>query len=387
MSDLTVLPVQDDPGVLAVIEFPWEVYRGDPYWVPPLLSERITFLDPSKNPFFQHGRLQLYLARRGDRIVGTIGAFTNDLYNQFHETNAGWFGFFEVLDDAEAAAALLKAAEGWARAAGHRSLLGPAQFSTNDEVGLLVDGFGDRPRILMTYNPRRYAGYVEAAGFAKAMDLWAYSTNLTKFDLIGGLPPKLERVLNKVRARDRFHVRKLDMRHFDEEVERVKSVYNKSWARNWGFVPMTDPEFDRLGEQMKGILDPDLVTIVEQDGEIVGFGLTLPDLNEPLHLAYPRPGTPEAWTFLKLLWNWKVRRKVSWMRVFALGVLPEFRGQGVDALMYMATVKAGLRKGYGNVEMSWILENNDMMNRAIRLFGGEVYKTYRVYEKAIGGSG
>jgi GNAT superfamily N-acetyltransferase len=190
-----------------------------------------------------------------------------------------------------------------------------------------------------------------------------------------------------VRARDRFHVRKIDMRRYDEEVEHVKGVYNKSWARNWGFVPMTDLEFDRMGEQMKSILDPDLVTVVEKDGEMVGFGLTVPDMNEPLRLAYPRPGSPEAWTFVKLLWNWKVRRKISWMRVIALGVLPEFRGQGVDALMYMATVQAGLRNGYGNVEMSWILENNDMMNRAIRLFGGEVYKTYRVYEKALGGAG
>ena len=387
MSNLTVVPVQDDRGIRAVIEFPWEVYRGDRYWVPPLLSERHAFLDPKHNPFFQHGRLQLYLARRGDRIVGTIGAFTNDLYNQFHEVNSGWFGFFEVLEDPEAAAALLKAAEGWARAAGHRSLLGPAQFSTNDEIGLLVDGYDDRPRILMTYNPRRYAGYFQTAGYSKAMDLWAYSTNLTKFERAGGRPPKVIRVIEKVQARGRFQIRSLDMRRFDEEVGRVKRVYNSSWARNWGFVPMTDPEFDRLGEQMKSIIDPDLVTIVEHEGEMVGFGLTLPDLNEPLRLAYPRPGTPEAWTFVKLLWNWKVRRKVSWMRVFALGVLPEFRGQGVDALMYKATVDAGLRKGYHNVEMSWILENNDMMNRAIRLFGGEVYKTYRVYEKALNGVG
>src|SRR3990170_155107 len=180
MSNLTVLPVQDEAGVRAVIEFPWEVYRGDSYWVPPLLSERQAFLDPARNPFFQHGRLQLYLARRGDRIVGTIGAFTNDLYNRFHETNAGWLCFFEVLDDAEAAAALLKAAEGWARAAGHRSLLGPAQFSTNDEIGLLVDGFDDAPRILMTYNPRYYVGYIEAAGFHKAMDLLAYTADMDR---------------------------------------------------------------------------------------------------------------------------------------------------------------------------------------------------------------
>jgi GNAT superfamily N-acetyltransferase len=385
MPDLTITPVKDDEGVRSFIEFPWEVYRGDPYWVPPLLSERKAFLNPSSNPFFQHGRVQLYIARRGGRIVGTIGAFTNDLYNQFHETNVGWFGFFEVLEDPEAAAALLATAEAWARAAGHLAILGPAQFSTNDEIGLLVDGFDDRPRILMTYNPRRYAGYLEAAGYGKAMDLWAHTTNLAKFHQSGGLPPKLLRVINKVRQRERFHVRALDMSKYEGEVDRVKDLYNKSWARNWGFVPMTDAEFDRMGEQMKSIIDPDLVAIVELDGEMVGFGLTLPDLNEPLRLAYPRPGSPEWWTFVKLVWHWKVRRRVSWMRAFALGVLPEYRGRGVDALMYMFTVEAGLRKGYHTVEMSWILENNDMMNRAIRVFGGEVYKTYRVYEKRLDG--
>jgi GNAT superfamily N-acetyltransferase len=383
MSDLAITAVQDDAGVRAVIEFPWEVYRGDPYWVPPLLSERRAFLDPKRNPFFQHGRLQLFTARRGERLVGTIGAFTNDLYNQFHETNVGWFGFFEVLDDPEAAAALLAAAEAWARGAGHTSILGPAQFSTNDEIGLLVDGFDDPPRILMTYNPRRYAGYLEAANYGKAMDLWAHALRLSKFREPGGRPAKVMRVIEKVRQHERFQVRALDMAQFDRELQRVKKLYNQSWARNWGFVPMTDAEFDRLGEQMKSILDPELVAIVELDGELVGFGITLPDLSEPLRLAYPRPGVPEWWTFAKLLWHWKVRRRLKWMRAFALGVVPEHRGRGVDALMYMAMAEAGLRKGYKMVEMSWILENNDMMNRAIRLFEGEVYKTYRVYEKRL----
>lgn len=385
MPDLSINAVKDQAGVREVIEFPWEVYRGDPYWVPPLISEREAFLDPTRNPFFHHGRLQLFTARRGGRVVGTIGAFTNDLFNQFHETNVGWFGFFEVLDDPEAAAGLLKAAEAWARAAGHASILGPAQFSTNDEIGLLVEGFDDPPRILMTYNPRRYAGYLDAAGYVKAMDLWAHTTNLEKFHQSGGVPPKLLRVLDKVQQRERFQVHSLDMAKFDHEISRVKKLYNSSWARNWGFVPMTDPEFDRLGEQMKSIIDPDLVAIVELDGEMVGFALTLPDLNEPLRLAYPRPGVPEWWTFVKLIWNWKVRRRVSWMRAFALGVLPEYRGRGVDALMYMFTMQAGLRKGYRKTEMSWILENNDMMNRAIRLFGGEIYKIYRVYEKKLRG--
>jgi GNAT superfamily N-acetyltransferase len=383
MSDVWITSAQTDREVLEFIQFPWQVYRDDRYWVPPLISERRSFLDRSKNPFFHHGRGEYFLARRDGRLVGTIGAFTNDRYNEFQSTNTGFFGFFEVLDDPEAAHALLATAEAWARQAGHASILGPAQFSTNDEVGLLIDGYDDAPRILMTYNPPRYRGYLQDAGFKKAMDLWAYQVPLGRFEGGAKLPPKLLRVAEKVRQRGKFRIRRLNMKEFDREVDRIKKVYNASWERNWGFVPMTDAEFEHMGQQLKSLVDPELVVIVEADGETVGFGLTLPDLSEPLRLAYPRPGTPEALTMLKLLWHWKARRQVRWIRVFALGVLPEYRGQGVDALMYLETARSAIQRGYEKAEMSWILENNMMMNRGIRFMGGEVYKTYRMYEKRL----
>jgi GNAT superfamily N-acetyltransferase len=383
MPELQISPVGTDAELLEFISFPWQVYRDDPYWVPPLISERRSFLDPTKNPFFEHARAGYFLARRDGRVVGTIGAFTNDRYNEFHEINTGFFGFFEVLDDPEAAAALLETAEKWAAEHGHEAILGPAQFSTNDECGLLVDGFEDRPRILMTYNPPRYRTYLEAGGYVKAMDLWAYSLDLKDFQGGSAIPHKLVRVAEKVAARGKLHVRNVNLKDFDAELERVKRIYNKSWERNWGFVPMTDPEFVRLGEQMRAFLDPDLVVVVEHEGEAVGFGLTVPDLNQPLWKAYPKPGRPEALTMARLMWNWKVRGQVDWLRVIALGVLPEYRAQGVDALMYFETAKRALPKGYKFAEMSWILENNDMMNRAIRALGGKVYKTYRMYEKPV----
>jgi GNAT superfamily N-acetyltransferase len=211
--------------------------------------------------------------------------------------------------------------------------------------------------------------------------LWAYRLAIAEF--IRNKPEKLERVSAKVLERGELTVRRLDMRRFDQELEQVKKIYNRSWERNWGFVPMTDAEFGRMAEQMKPLLDPDLVILVEHQGEAVGFGLTVPDVSEPLRLAYPRPSEPEAFTMLKLLWHWKVRRRHEWLRVIALGVLPEFRGKGVDGLMYLETAKAAVPKGYKFAEMSWILENNEMMNRAIRSLGGTVYKTYRVYEKAL----
>jgi GNAT superfamily N-acetyltransferase len=381
MAHVQVSPVQTDADLRLFIELPWQVYRDDPYWVPPLVSERLSFLDRARSPFFQHARAEYFLARRGEKVVGTIAAFTNDPYNQFQQVNTGFFGFFEVLDDPEAAAALLATAEDWARQAGHATILGPAQFSTNDEVGLLVDGFNDAPRMLMTYNPPRYMGYLDSAGYKTAMNLWAYSLAIA--DFVRNKPEKLERVASKVLDRGKLHVRRINMKRFDHEVEFVKKIYNTSWERNWGFVPMTDAEFERLAEQLKPLIDPDLVIVVECEGEPVGFGLTLPDMNEPLRLAYPRPSTPEALTMLKMLWHWKVRRRHDWLRVIALGVLPEFRGKGVDGLMYLETAKAAVPKGYKYAEMSWILESNEMMNRAIRMLGGTVYKTYRVYEKAV----
>ncbi len=384
MPALEIVPVCDKDGLRAFVTFPWQVYRGDPHWVPTLISERLAFLDPARNPFFQHARAQFFLARRGDRAVGTIGAFTNDLFNEFQGTNTGFFGFFEVMDDPEAAAALLATAETWARDVGHASILGPAQFSTNDEVGLLVDGFDDPPRLLMTYNPPRYRQYLEAAGYEKAMDLLAYALELKQAKGVVDLPATVFRVADKARRRGRFQVRRLDMKRFDEEVERVRSVYNRSWARNWGFVPMTDSEFRRLARQLKPFIDPDLVVFVESEGQTVGFGLSLPDVNEPLRLAYPRPGLPEFATKARFAWHWKVRHAVRWLRVVVLGVLPEFRGRGIDALLYLETAETALRKGYQDVETSWILENNDPMNAAMRLGGGEVYKTYRMYQKGLG---
>jgi len=383
MPALEIVPVEDRAGLRTFVTFPWQVYRDDPSWVPPLVSERLAFLDRERNPFFEHARAQFFLARRDGRLVGTIGAFTNDLYNEFQGTRTGFFGFFEVMDDPEAAAALLSTAEAWARGDGDVSILGPAQFSTNDEIGLLVDGFGDSPRVLMTYNPRRYQRYLESAGYEKAMDLWAYSMGLHLVDGSVALPPKVHRVATKVRERGRIRIRHVDMKRFDEEVEAIKAIYNRSWARNWGFVPMTDREFLGLATRLKAIVDPELVLIVEAEGEAVGFALSLPDLNGPLRLAYPRPGAPEFLTMLRLAWHWKIRRSVGWLRVFALGVLPEYRGQGLDALLYLETATAALRKGYRSIEMSWILETNDPMNSAVRLCGGEVYKTYRVYRKAL----
>jgi GNAT superfamily N-acetyltransferase len=381
MTELEITTAESPAELLEFISLPWKVYQGNRYWVPPLISERQEFLDPERNAFFEHARARYFIARRDGESVGTIAAFTNDAYNQFQDVNLGFFGFFEVLPDQEAAVALLKAAEEWIRESGHDSMLGPAQFSTNDESFLLIDGFDDPPRALMTYNPPYYKDYLEAAGLTKAMDAWAYSISVPDFML--NVPEKLVRVAERVRDRFKLHIRPIRMSEFDAEVERFKKVYNSSWERNWGFVPMTDAEIDHLAASLKPIIDPDLVLMVEVDGEVVGSSLSIPDLNQALLPAYPRPGKPELLTMAQLLWNWKVRRRVEWLRVVALGVLPQYRAKGVDALMYLETARRARPKGYKWAEMSWILETNDMMNRSIRMLGGEIYKTYRMYGKSV----
>jgi GNAT superfamily N-acetyltransferase len=206
---------------------------------------------------------------------------------------------------------------------------------------------------------------------------------LKEIEARGGIPPKLVRVVEKVKSRGQFQLRRLRLGEFAKELEIVKVIYNQSWERNWGFVPMTDAEIARMATQLKPLLDPDLVWAAEVDGRTVGFALNLPDLNYPLHKAYPRPDKPEWLTLLQLLWHWKVRRQVKWIRAIALGVLPEYRGSGVDAMLYLHTAQHALRKGYQAVEMSWLLESNEMVLRSAEMLGGRRYKTYRVYEKAL----
>ncbi len=381
MNSLVIKPVTNLEERKAFLRFPWKVYKDDPYWVPPIFPERVHFTDPEKNPFFEHSEAQMYVATRGEEIVGTIAAFTNHRHNEFQNENVGFFGFFEVLEDYEAAEALLKTAEKWAREHGHTALRGPAQWNTNDECGLLVDGFDDSPRILMTYNPRYYVDFVEKAGFKYARDLWAYQ--LPVKDFMKNIGDRLEKLTTKIMERKEITIRPLNMKIFAEEVAKIKLLYNEAWSKNWGFVPMTDGEFDQLADELHGILDPDLVYIAEKDGKTVGFSITLPDLNEPLHKAYPKPNTPEWWVMVKLVWNWKVLKKVTWVRVLVLGVIPEYRKLGIDALFYYKSAQAALKKGMKMAEMSWILDNNDKMNRPIIAMGGEVCKTYRFYEKAL----
>ncbi|MGQ9839931.1 MAG: N-acetyltransferase [Anaerolineae bacterium] len=374
---IRIEPVTDKKGLLAFIKFPFQLYRDDLYWVPPFIEERRAFFDPKKNPFYQHARYQLFLARRNGEIVGTVGAVVNDNHNAFHNEQSGAFGFFECINDQAVAGALLGAAEDWVRGQGMTLIRGPLNFSTNDEVGTLVEGFDDPPVVMMTYNQRYIPALIEAHGYVKAMDIFAWD-----FDLPNDLPrapEKVFRVAEKALQKQGLRVRKINMRDFNRELDRIKTVYNQAWQRNWGFVPMTDAEIDHLAAALKPFVDPNLVFIAETaDGQPAGVSLCIPDLNQPLK----RAGGGHMWPFglLKFLWY---RRKISRVRLLIMGMVEEHRGRGADAIFYLETAKEALKRGYTHVEASWILENNTMMNRIIERLGGRKYKTYRIYEKRI----
>jgi GNAT superfamily N-acetyltransferase len=344
--------------------------------------DQLTLLNPEKHPFYEHAEVQLFLAQRGEEVVGTTSAHINHLHNETWQDKVGFFGFFEVVEDYAVAEALFDAASDWLRERDMEAIRGPESFSQNELVGLLVDGFDAPPVVYMPYNPRYYQGFIEQAGFEKAQDLYAWDllTNIFDYD-VQRLPRKFVRVSDKCKERENVVIRGIDMKRFDDEVDLVKVLYNGAWEQNWGFVRMTDHEFEHLGGEVKMILDPDLVCLAEVDGQPAGVFLGLPDVFQALLKARPQPNMWSLpWTLAKFLWH---RRDVDSMRAWAMGVLPEYRGMGLEAVLIVEAARAAFRKGYERCEMSWILESNDMMNRIIERIGGKVYKTYRVYEKPL----
>ena len=356
------------------IRFPWEIYRRDPNWVPPLISERREFLDPRKNPFFEHAEAKLFLA--GDdagAVRGRIAAIVNRSHNEQHGEPAGFFGLFECRDDPEAAAALFNAAAGFLKSRGMTVMRGPENMSVNDDVGLLVEGFDSPPALMMPYNPRYYIPLVEARGFRKAMDLYAWYGDARELEI----PEKITRGIQLCQRRFGFKVRSVDMRRFNEELRNIHRVYTEAWEQNWGAVAMTAKEFDYLAAQLKPVVDPDLCLIAEVGGEVAGFSLALPDFNQALiHLN----GRLLPFGILKLLWY---RRKIDMIRILTTGVIKKFRHMGIDSCFYYETWKRGNAKGIYRGEMSWILENNAAMNNALRNLGFRIYKRYRLYDRDL----
>ena len=349
--------------------FPYGLYKNDPNWVPPLIVDQKVLLDPKKNPFFEHADAEFFIACADGRPVGRIAAIVDHKHNEVHGEKMGFFGFFECEDNREAASALLASARGWVKERGMTAFRGPVNPSQNEDCGLLVDAFDLPPVLMMTYNPPYYRTLIENFGLEKAMDLYAYY-----IDDSNPPPEKLVRVAEIVRKRERLMVRSMDMKKFDEEAKKVWFIYNHAWFKNWGFVPMTEHEFEYLAKKLKQAVVPDLALIAEVDGKPVGFSLSTPDLNQALIHARGRLFP------LGLLKIMHYAKKIDMIRIITMGVISEYRNMGIDAVFYLDTWRNATRRGYHRGEMSWVLETNVMMNRTAKMLGGKIYKTYRMYE-------
>ncbi len=368
MNNLEISPLQSSADRRSFLRFPYEFYKNDPYWVPPLILDQKALFDSAKHPFYLHGTMQRFLARRAGRTVGRIAAILDPNFSRFHGEKAGFFGFLEMIDDAEVAAGLLGAARDWLVQQGAEVIRGPVNPSTNYECGVLVNGFDSSPRIMMTYNPPYYGALIEAAGLKKAKDLLAYDLP------VANARADRVRTLTDRAASNGIHLRTLRLKDYEKEVELAWGVYNSAWAKNWGFVPMTREEFQHHGRELKQILIPDLAWIAEVDGQAIGFALAIPDINEALHHLR---GRLFPFGLFKLLW---CQRKIKYLRVIVLGVKEEFRSTPAAAALYAALIRECARLNFGGAECSWILEDNVLMRRSIETLGGKVYKTYRIYE-------
>ncbi|HEY4756238.1 MAG TPA: hypothetical protein VIH28_09295 [Ignavibacteriaceae bacterium] len=338
-----------------------------------MIMDRKKFFNTSKNPFFKHAEMQLFLAKKNDEVVGRIAAIKNDLHNQNHNDKVGFFGFFECVNDQQIANLLFDSAKQWLKDKGLTAMRGPANPSSNDEYGLLIEGFDDSPRILMTYNPEYYMNLCENYGLVKAKDLNAFKLETDK--VLSS--EKLKRVADIAQKRSGLKISQLDMKNFDAELDKVKYVYNKAWAPNWGFVPMTEDEIDAMAKDLKSIIEPSLVLFGEIDGKLVGFALVLLDYN---FIFKQMNGRLFPFGIIKLFTQ---KKKIPWSRIITLGIIPEYQKRGLDAVFYYEIVTRAAKINIFLGEASWVLEDNNMMNRGLEVMNAHAYKKYRIYEIPI----
>ena len=357
------------------IRLPWRLYEGVANWIPPLISERKRHLDRGRNPFFEHAEVEYFLAWRDGEAVGRISAHVDHRLNEFQDNRWGLFGFFECEDDPAVAAALLDTAERWLRARGRDRMIGPFDFSTNHECGVLVEGHDRPPQILENWHHPYYRDLLEQQGLVKAMDLYKWEINPTRRD---EMLPVIDELADRLEPEHGISLRRMRRRNLRSEVRAFMEIYNLAWSSNWGFVPLTDAELDHMAKELGPVLDEDFAAVAETaDGQVVGVSLTLPDWNKVLGRLNGRL-LPIGW--LKALLG---RRKLDEIRVFALGVKPEYQHTGVAAGLYRDIWDTVFRRGMVRAETGWILEVNDAMNRAMEALTGKIVKRYRIYERLL----
>jgi hypothetical protein len=369
MADIR--PVRGRADLRRFIEYAYARNGADPHWIPPLRIAERDRLRPRTNPFFAHADVALLLAWRNGRVVGRIAAIDDRLHNDTHGDNLAAFGFFEA-EDEESAHALLAEVEAWARQRGRAAVRGPLNPSLNESAGLLVDGFDRDPMLMMPHNPREYAGYLEAAGYGKAKDLFAWL-----YDMAHGAGPKIERMARRFADSQRVVVRRLELREFDREVDRLREIYCRAWERNWGFVAPTEAEFRRIAKELRPIFDPRCALIAEVDGRPIACAVAVPDINQALK------GTGGRLFPLGLPRILMRKRIVDQARLLLVGIVSGFRRPGLFALLMCSLDRQLAGTEYRRLEFSWVLEDNRDVNRAAEELGSSRYKTYRIYQKTL----
>lgn len=357
------------------VDYPHKLNEGNSNYVPELHIAQRDLLTPGKHPFHDHSEIKLFLAYDGDRVTGRIAAIFNNNHNKFKNTTDGFFGFFDVENNEATAKALFDEAEKWLKNKGAKKIIGPVNPSTNEHTGLLIEGFDEPPVVMMTYNQPYYLKLIEEQGYQKSVDLLAYHLST---DTVDKRTLLLKETLLGRLNNNGITIRKINLKDFKNEVERVLSVYNQAWAENTGFVPMTDKEFKYMAKDLKMILDKDFCLLAEHKGKTIGFALAIPDVNQ-LQIKIKR-GRLFPTGIFKLLFGLK---KVNYVRVLALGVLPEYRKAGIEAVFYSEIIEKAAAKKLRGGEASWILENNELMNNGLKKLNAQPYKKYRLFEKAI----
>lgn len=371
MSNVEITTVRTRKERDAFIEFPWRIYADDPAWVPPLIIERREFLDRKKHPFYRHGDAELFVAKRDGEIVGRIVASDDPNYNALHETSVGCFGLFDCIDDVDVARALFRAAETWLHHRGRTEIMGPIDYSTNYVCGLLIDGFEHPPTLLTAHNPRYYARLLESCGFTKIKDWYAWW-----FCEFPEPAKRLRRIAAARSGKQNVRIREVNLRDIKGEAERLRSIYNQAWEKNWGFVPFTEAEFDHMAHEMKPLIEPEGLLIAENETEPIAFIIAAPDINVALKKIN---GRLFPFGLIKLLYY---KRKIRTARLVALGVIERYRRTGIAEALVLKIMDEAVKRGFTG-ELSMTLEDNVMVNRFIEAVGAKKYKTYRIYGKQI----
>jgi GNAT superfamily N-acetyltransferase len=357
------------------ITFAWQIYRKDPelnkYWVPPVIDDYMKTLDTEVFPLYDHAELAMFTAWKDGVMAGTVAAVENRRHNEVHHDRVGFWGFFECLNDQDVANALFDAAAGWLKKRGLNAMRGPVSPSMNDQCGMLTRGYDSPPVFLMLYNPPYYNDLVLNYGHHVGQELLAWYIDKESVDI-----ERLRRISEYVMKREGLTVRLMKMKDFDQEVKRVREIYNKAWEKNWGFVPMTDKEFDFLAKSLKPLVNPNYIYFVEdRNKRTVGFSLSLPDINQALKHVNGNPFSPLG--LLKYLWY---SRKITMVRTIIMGVLPEYRNKGIDSILNAQIADYGSKHGITASEMSWVLKANEPMSKLAKVIGGTPYKEYVIYE-------